>query len=264
MTRILSLTAAFLLFAGAANAGTLTSATWTGNFQGTPFTLVTSGASLTASGTSTATGIGVVNITVAAPTLTILDTTGQAPTFISQTLGGSQTLTGNVANQGVAGAVNVYIGTNSNGTLLFPVALSAGVAGNFTTTALVPGLNIPVEVTATFFPWITGSQQFTGTTVDGAAGPNGGTTTVGGTNSLVGGVGSITLVSPTVTRVCVGAIFGSFPCTAGAAGNQQASTAVSVTSLKLNFTGTVPEPGTMLLLGAGIVGLAAVGRRQRS
>ncbi len=30
------------------------------------------------------------------------------------------------------------------------VALSAGVAGSFTTTALVPGLNIPVEVIATF------------------------------------------------------------------------------------------------------------------
>ncbi len=250
------LMAAVFLAATSAGAGTLTSATWTGNFQGTPFTLVTSGASLTASGTSTATGIGSVSLTVAAPILSISDTTGTAPTFISQTLGGSQTLAGSVANQGVSGTVNVFIGRNSGGLLLFPVALSAGVAGSFTTTALVPNLNIPVSVTATFFPWTTDSQTFTGLTVDGVAVAD---VTVGGTNSLVGGAGSITLVSPTRTRVCVGDLFGPFPCVSGDPMNQQSSINATSTSLTLNF---IPEPGMMTLLGAGLAGLTIVGRRR--
>ena len=50
-TLFLSLAAAFLLFGGAAQAGVLTSATWVGSFQGTPFTLTTGGGGVTATGT---------------------------------------------------------------------------------------------------------------------------------------------------------------------------------------------------------------------
>ena len=55
MRKFFTLAAAFMLFtvSGVAQAGTLTSATWAGSFQGTPFTLTTGGGSLVASGTST-------------------------------------------------------------------------------------------------------------------------------------------------------------------------------------------------------------------
>jgi len=33
--------------------------------------------------------------------------------------------------------------------------------------------------------------------------------------------------------------------------------------VKLNFVGAVPEPSTLLLLGAGVVGLVLVGSRKR-
>jgi hypothetical protein len=35
------------------------------------------------------------------------------------------------------------------------------------------------------------------------------------------------------------------------------------TTLKLTFSGAVPEPSTLLLLGAGVVGLVLVGSRKR-
>ncbi len=256
MRRFLTLVLTALWLSGTAHAGTLTSATWVGDFLGAPFTLVTSGVSLTASGSAAGTAINMVSLTVAPLTLGHLLTPfsrSTAPTFLSLTLGGSQTINpANAANQGIAGAARVILGNDSDGTALYTVPLSAGVAGQATTTNVVPGLNIPVEVTATFFPWTTGSQTFTGLTVSGVAAPD---VTISGTNSLSGGAGSITLVSPTRTRVCVAAIFGSFPCVAGAAGNTQSSISATATRLTLNFA--VPEPGTFLLFAAGLVALSA-------
>jgi len=265
--------ASFLLFAGASQAGTLTSATWNGSFQGTPFTITTAGGGLTASGTSVGMTAN-VQITVAPRLSSSLNTAGTAPVFISQTLGGSQAIAitagGPSANQGIAGLVNVFIGNNSNGTQLFSVPLTVGfpVANPFfvNQTAVVPGLNIPVSVTASAFPWTTGVVSISGLTNSSAAIPN---FVLAGANSLTaGGGGSITLVAPAITTVCAGAIFQSpqRPCVGGApAGGTQKSHTASATTLTLNFVGAaVPEPGTLLLLGAGLMGLAAVGRRKQS
>ncbi len=270
-TNILVWMVTCLLVSTSTHAGTLTSATWVGDFQGTPFTLVTSGASLTASGTATGNNIGAVSLTVAGPALTLMDAAGGQPIFISQTLGGSQTINSSrIANQGVPRAVNVFLGDDSEKIFLFPIAMSAGVGGNFSTTDVVPGLNIPVEVTATFFPWTTGSQVFAGltsttTTVGGAqnAGAALPDVTFVGSNSLVNGAGSITLVSPTVVRLCVGLVFGPFPCISGDSGNIQSSRLATATKLTLNFA-AVPEPtaGGLLVTGAVISLLSA--RRRRS
>jgi len=274
----LSLAASFLLFAGASQAGTLTSATWAGSFQGTPF-LATFGVpggpgGLMASGTSVGTTAN-VQITVAPRLSSSLNTTGQAPVFISQTLGGSQAIAitagGAAANRGIAGLVNVLIGQSStNGTQLFSVPLTVGfpVVNPFfqNTTAVVPGLSIPVSVTATALPWTTGAVSFTGLTNNGTAIPNFART--GGNNLTANGGGTITLVAPAITTVCAGAIFGvRTPCTIGApleTGFQQKSHTVSATLLTLHFA---PEPGTLLLRGAALaalVGLAAISRRKQA
>ncbi len=258
MWKLLPLTlAAALLFGGPVQAGTLTSATWVGDFAGTPFTLVTSGASLTASGSATGSKLTRVSLTV--PDLRLTRSGGGiADSLLSQTLGGSQTISSAyVANQGVSGASRFFLGGSSTtGTLILSVPLSVGVAGNVATTNLIPGANIPVEVTATYFPWTTGSQTFTGLTFFGAAAPN---VTFSGTNSLSGGAGRITLVSPTRTRVCLGPILaGPVPCVAGTAGNTQSS--ISATATRLTLTFAVPEPGTVMLLAAGLVSLASARR----
>lgn len=266
-----------LLSGVAAQAGLLTSATWVGDrlaepsgplssaitlFPGTPFTLVTSGASLSASGSAVGSSIGNISLSVAAPTLNGIGVDPGNGHFFVQTLGGSQTInSANMASQGIAGSFDYYIGVNSSsGNLLFHVPLSVGVAGNFTTTAvLLPGLNVPVEVTATFFPWTTGSQTLTGLTSSGVAMPD---LTIGGSNSLVGGVGSITLVSPTRIQVCVGEFFGTFPCARGRPSSRW-FTGASATKLTLNFA-AVPEPGSAFLLGAAsTIGFAAARRRRR-
>ena len=85
MRKTFVLAAAFMLsvLSGAAQAGTLTSATWVGSFQGTPFTLTTGGGGVTAAGTSTGTSASVTALTVVAPLMTVLDTSGLAPVFIS-------------------------------------------------------------------------------------------------------------------------------------------------------------------------------------
>ncbi len=253
MRWFLTLALAALWFSGAAHAGTLTSATWVGDFQGTPFTLVTSGASLTASGSASGSAIGSVFLSVAAPPLTQFQDSFPG-IFISQTLGGSQTIgSANMANQGISGRVRTFVGVDNTGGLGFSIPLSAGVAGN-STTAYIAVLGIPVEVTATFFPWATGFQTVTGLTRLGLPVAD---VTLSGTHSLVGGIGRITLVSPTRTRICEGTIFGSFPCVPA----DGARTTATATSLTLNFA--VPEPGTVLLLGACLVGLAARDQRNR-
>ncbi len=91
--------------------------------------------------------------------------------------------------------------------------------------------------------WTTGTVMVTlpSTTIAGATGQPPGVVTAAGTNMLVGGVGQITFISPLLIRTNLA---GDLP---------------SFARLTLTF---VPEPGSLLLIGAGTTGLAVYGRRR--
>ena len=120
------------------------------------------------------------------------------------------------------------------------VPLSAiGVQG---ATAMVSS-PLGVSITAFGNGWTTGTVQVIGTT-----GPFNGQLLAQATGTdqrTAGGAGTIVLVTPTLARTNV-------------AGSENLPL---ITSLTLNF---VPEPGTLLLLGSGIAGLAMLGRRRKA
>ncbi len=91
--------------------------------------------------------------------------------------------------------------------------------------------------------WTTGNVQVIGTT-----GPFAGrilASTTGTDQRTAGGGGTIVLVTPTLTRTNVG-------------GSENLPL---VGKLTLTF---VPEPGTLMLLGSGVAGLAMLGRRRKA
>jgi hypothetical protein len=73
----------------------------------------------------------------------------------------------------------------------------------------------------------------------------------------------VTLVAPSQTRICAGTggsatpPYAGFPCD----GATQFSDEGGVSTLTLTF---VPEPSSVLLIAAGLAGLAFLGRRKRS
>ena len=124
---------------------------------------------------------------------------------------------------------------------LVQVPLSAGKDGLFTGTFTVVGAFH--TITVNFYAWTPGSAMFAGLTSTGDALPN--VTAQGSFNLTASGGGMVTLVSP--SRVDID---GSL------AGRRTAA----FTKLVLSF---VPEPGTLLLLGAGALGLVLMGSRKR-
>jgi hypothetical protein len=282
---LLSLLAALALLASsAAHAGTLTGATWTGTTQGFPFTTT----SLGATGTSTSMS---VSVSYDYPdTIGMIFAYGQVPQaiFITQgargttpstmmlangtpsnrgqgSLGGEQMLTAAPAgtatvDMGVQGTVVVMTAKHAAGGVnqstfmtgvntLVAIPLSVGVA-DMTTTTFYP-LGVAHTLVVYFGGWSAGTQVFAGLWSMYTAGtpmnvsplPN--VTAAGSWNLTSMGGGTVSLVSP--TRINIDCAL---------AGRRTAS----FTTLKLTF---MPEPGTLLLLGAGALGLVLLGSRKR-
>jgi hypothetical protein len=120
--------------------------------------------------------------------------------------------------------------------LNIPLA-AVGVEGGFVTA-----LEGNLRITAFGTGWTTGAVQITGITTETPAGNVINTVTfVGFDNRGPGGVGQVQIISP-------------FKAVTNAAGNLP-----GLAVMTLNF---VPEAGTLLLLGSGVVGLALLGRRR--
>ncbi len=152
-------------------------------------------------------------------------------------------------------AIQVKVPLNINGvggqlfaTALFqPLTVTAG-QGWSSGAAVVTGVNSQVNVTlgnGTCVPVTCSVDQL-------ATGEGNGQyvtkVTFNGTNNLTaGGGGSVTLVTPIRTK----SLAGNLPL-------------FGIVTLLFEGDGSVPEPGTLLLLGSGVIGLIAMGRRKRA
>jgi len=249
-----------MLVAGAASAGTLTSATWIQTAQGFPMTRTDADPRWTKSGTSTSSSIAVnVNYFFTSTIFGVPKTpNGTLDLGINITQGGVQAITatpggaagtpGIPGNVVVAGGLPIHIGMLANqsmfklgATTIVSVPLSAGKAGLITGTFNAVGVNH--TITVQFYSWTVGTFTFTGLTSKGEALPD--VTAQGSFNLDANGAGTVTLVSPSIVDID---------------GSLAQRRTASFTALVMNF---VPEPGTLLLLGAGALGLVLMGSRKR-
>jgi hypothetical protein len=208
----------------------------------------------------------------------VITATAHAPKQLTPT-NGTQTLTmGNVVFAGskwfkkIAGAtllmVPLSVGKDNylprTGSIYTKVIVTGHSAGSFYYTQMVNRqkcnaanceftdaffvLTAVNYITVDFYAWTPGIAKFTGLTSAGNPIPN--VTAPGSFNLTANGGGTVTLVSPSKITI-----------TGGLATRKTAA----FTTLKLSFKGgdVVPEPGTLLLLGAGVAGLALIGSRKR-
>ena len=239
-----ALVAGLVLFGAAASqAGTLVSASLFSSFS-----VSTGGTGLTASGSSTDSLNASVTLSVA-PQVTSGSQPG-TPTVLSSTFwnGGTQVVNvvGGAAsvNQGIAGGVHVDIGGLPHTFAhLFTIPLTVGASANIVTTVnnVLAG---QITVTVSALGWQTGAFSALSTSSGAVVGTF---ATAGANNLTANGGGTLVLIAPSVVKVTV----------AGAP-----STTASASVLVLTFAPSVPEPGTLALLGAGMLGLLAVGRRR--
>lgn len=234
------LAAALLVVAGSASAGPFGGGSLSVAIGALPgLAAPITGGFTTSGGNVTATSTGAIS-----GTDTFIGITSAPPITRVQAV-----LTGNQTGQLVPGA-----GTAANSLGLQGVANVVAYGGYVTLVAVplsavgVPGSALSfmggggTVIAYTGAGWTTGTAMIAvpGTTLGGAKQiPT--TVTAAGTNSLVGGVGSITFISPALVRTNLA---GDLPTFA---------------RLTLTF---VPEPGTLMLIGAGIAGLAVYGRRR--
>ncbi|MGH7288277.1 MAG: PEP-CTERM sorting domain-containing protein [Myxococcota bacterium] len=265
--------AALLVGGGSADAGALTAATWIQTIQGVDLTITQASATCTnvdpahtqqtitcpgglgATGTASSTNYS-VSLTVGLFALSQFTTGGLFAVHTKATLSGSQTLTGNdsgaTPNQGVPGGVTImvaaHVGMGANASMQTPamttlvkVPLSVGKAGTF--TGYLDVLGTPSYITVDFYAWTPHTLTFTGLTLANKALPS--VVAMGSFALTPLGGGTVTLVSPSKISID---------------GPLAQRRTASFTTLKLSY---VPEPGTLLLLGAAAAGLVWVGSRKR-
>lgn len=195
----------------------------------------TSGGGVTATSTGAISGTSIFPGPINAPPITTFEmaVSGNQTGFLAPGAG-------TAANSlGLQGAVLVT-GYGGFVTLLGVPLTPVGVPGATFSTLGDRG----TVVAFTGAGWTTGTVMVTApiTTIAGMTFPfNAAVATAAGTNMLVGGVGQITFISPLLVRSNVA---GDLPTFA---------------RLTLTF---VPEPGSLLLIGSGMAGLAVYGRRR--
>jgi hypothetical protein len=285
----LSLFAAALLAGSAAQAGPLQSVTWLQDLQGITIDLTGTdtngdGVADTQSGTCTdvnpnhvqtetscpaglagssgsATGTSYnVSITLPQFTLNTFTTGGAIAINTMATFAGSAMITGGtssaMADQGIAGQVTVKVaahvakGVNASmlqagKTTLVKLPLNIGAAG--VTTGSFTVLGSPHYITVDFYAWTPHTKTFTKLTSKFAALDVPTVVAMGSVDLTPGGGGTVTLVSPSKISID---------------GPLAQRRTAGFTELTLTYAG-VPEPSTLLLLGAGVIGLMLVGSRKR-
>jgi hypothetical protein len=287
----LSFIAAGLLVASASQAGPLVSLTWDQDLQGISINLTgtdTTGDGITdtetgtctdvnpahvqteitcpsgllgASGSATATSYS-VSLTVPFFSVNTFTTGGAININTAATVQGGAALTGTnsmaLATKGVGGMVTVKVaghvakGVNASmqgpgPTTLVKLPLNIGVAG--VTTGYFFVLNNLHYITVDFYAWTPHTLTFTGLTSKFVPLMTPTVVAKGNVALTPGGGGTVTLVSPSKISID---------------GPLAQRRTAGFTSLTMNFAGEgVPEPSTLLLLGAGAAGLVLVGSRKR-